>query len=114
MNKELCINYKKKKIKIIVKNCNFVNKGVGLMFSRREKAKILLFDKLKKIELPIHSYFIFYSFLAIWLNEQNNVVDLKIVKPFSSYVAPKKRAYKLLEVPLNQKNQKIIAFFTTK
>jgi uncharacterized membrane protein (UPF0127 family) len=114
MNKELFINYKKKKIKITAKNCGFFNKGVGLMFSRRENAKILLFDNLKIIDLPIHSYFIFYPFLAIWLNKENKVVDLKIVKPFSSYVAPKKRAHKLVEVPLNKKNKKIIAFFTTK
>lgn len=113
MNKEIFIEYQGKKIEVGVKNCNFFEKGIGLMFSRRETAKILLFDKLKRIELPIHSYFIFYSFLAIWLNKENKVVDLKIVKPFSSYIAPKKMAYRLVEVPLNEKNKKITAFFTT-
>jgi len=108
MKKEIIIHYKKKKIKVIAKDCNALQKFIGLMFSRREKAKILLFSFIRKQKIKIHSFFVFYSFIAIWIDKKNRVVDLKIVKPFTPCVSPKKSVSNLVEIPINKKNKKIL------
>lgn len=110
-NKELTIAYRGKKIKVLVSECNWFWKFAGLMFSRRETAKNLLFNCRAKQKLAIHSFFVFYNFLAVWLDEKNNVVDLKIVKPFTLCVSPSRNAFKLVEIPINRKNKNIISFF---
>jgi uncharacterized membrane protein (UPF0127 family) len=114
MKKELLIGYKGKKIKIVALNCNFFKKFSGLMFSNKEKAEILLFDFRIKQKISIHSLFVFYSFIAIWLDDKNKVVDLKKVKPFMFCVSPKKSCFKLVEIPINSKNEKIISKFFSK
>jgi uncharacterized membrane protein (UPF0127 family) len=112
MKKELLIGYKNKKIKVTAKDCNFFRKGIGLMFSRKEKAEILLFDFKLKQNISIHSFFVFYDFLAVWLDKKNKVVDIKRVKPFRFCVSPKQACFKLVEIPINRKNRKIVAKFS--
>lgn len=111
MKKEIIIHYKKKKIKVIAENCNALQKFIGLMFSRREKAKTLFFSFKNKQRISIHSFFVFYKFVAIWLDKKNKVVDLKIIKPFTPYIFPRKKAYKLVEIPINKENKKLIKSF---
>jgi uncharacterized membrane protein (UPF0127 family) len=106
--KEITIKYKKKRLKIAAEDCNLLNKIVGLMFSRREKSRILLFDFKRKQKIKIHSLFVFYSFIALWLDGKNRVVDLKIVRPFTLCVSPKKPVFKLVEIPINNFYKKII------
>ncbi len=108
MKKTITINYKKKKIKIIAENCNALQKFVGLMFSSREKAKILLFSFKEKQKIRIHSFFVFYPFFAVWLDAKNKVVDLKIVKPFVACVSPNRESFKLIEIPVSNHYKKII------
>jgi uncharacterized membrane protein (UPF0127 family) len=108
MNKQISIKYKKRKINFIAEDCNFFRKFSGLMFSRREKAGILLFSFNQKQKISIHSFFVFYSFVAVWLDKKNKIVDLKIVKPFAFCVSPKKSCFKLVEIPINEKNKKIV------
>ncbi len=109
-NKKLVIGDSKKKIKLFVYECNLFEKFSGLMLSKKENAKILLFNFKRKQKIAIHSFFVFYPFIAIWLGEKNNIVDIKTVKPFQSCVFPRKSAFKLVEIPINQKNTKIIKF----
>ena len=111
MKKKIIIHYKKRRIKIIAEECNFLIKFAGLMFSRREKAKILLFRFGNKRKIMIHSFCVFYPFVAVWLDEKNRIVDLKIVKPFILCVSHKNKADKLIEIPLNRKNKKLAKFF---
>jgi uncharacterized membrane protein (UPF0127 family) len=101
MKKEVIINYKKKKIKIIAEDCNFLKKFTGLMFSRRKNSRALLFSFKIKQKIIIHSFFVFYPFIAIWLDDKNNIADLKIVKPFSPCIFPKKPTFRLVEIPIN-------------
>jgi uncharacterized membrane protein (UPF0127 family) len=108
MKKKIIINFKDKKIKVIAEDCNFWRKFSGLMFSRREKAGVLLFDFKEEQKIAIHSFFVFYLFVAVWLDKKNKVVDLKIVKPFIPCVSPKKSCYKLVEIPINKKNKKTV------
>jgi len=108
MKKEIIIHYKKKRIKVIAEDCNFLRKFIGLMFSRREKAKILLFKFRKKGKIVIHSFFVFYSFVAVWLDGKNKVVDLKIVKSFVPCVSHRNKADKLIEIPINKKYDDVL------
>ncbi len=112
MKKELTIYYKNKKIKILIEDCNLLKKFTGLMFSRREAAEILLFSFRRKQKIKIHSLFVFYPFVAAWLDDRNNVVDLKKVKPFSFCVSPKGQAFKLVEIPIESKNGKLLKFLS--
>ncbi len=98
MKRELTINYKNKKIKVLAEDCSLLKKFIGLMFSRREKAGILMFGFRRKQKIKIHSLFVFYPFVAVWLDKGNRVVDLKIVKPFSLCVSPQKSSFSLVEI----------------
>ena len=104
------IIYKNKKIKISVKKVSSFRKITGLMF-RSNKTKNLLFEFGKKTKIHIHSYCVFFDFLAIWLDEKNKVIEWKYVKPFTFHINPKKPFSKLIEIPLNNKNKEIMKFF---
>jgi uncharacterized membrane protein (UPF0127 family) len=90
-----------------LKTCNEFEKFSGLMFSSRKNARALLFNFRKPTNLAIHSFFVFYPFLAVWLDNKNKVVKMSIVKPFTPFVKPKKSFLKLIEIPLNEKYEKI-------
>jgi len=111
MKKRITIKYKKKRIKVIAEDCNVLKKFVGLMFSRRQNAKILLFHFKKKQSIPIHSFFVFYDFLAVWTDNKNKVVDLKLVKPFTFCVASRKLAFNLVEIPINSAYRRCLERF---
>ncbi len=111
--KKLIIGYKKKRIKLVVEDCNLWKKFSGLMFSRREKAGILLFSFKRKQKIAIHSFFVFYPFIAVWLDKKKKVVDVKIVKPFTACVYPEKKAISLVEIPINKANKKIARYLAS-
>ena len=91
-----------------LKTCNEFEKFSGLMFSSRENSRALLFKFKKPIRLAIHSFFVFYPFLAIWLDDKNKIVKISIIKPFNPFIKPKKSFTKLIEIPVNEKYEKII------
>ena len=82
-------------------DCNFLKRISGLTFTRRSKAKALLFDFKKPVFTSIHSLFVFFDFVAIWLDEKGNVVDLRVVRPWTFSVCPTIKFNKLLEIPIN-------------
>ena len=100
--------YKKKSFEFDLKVCRGLNQAIGLMFSRREKASALLFKFDKPIKLAIHSWFVFFPFIAIWFDENNKIIDLKEIRPFTHYIKPKKSFKKLIEIPMNKKYGDII------
>jgi len=106
---KLVINYGKKKILVELERCSFLGKGIGLMFSKREKAKNLLFEFRGSSQMGIHSYFVFFDFLAVWLDYENNVVQIDRVKPWVSYLRPSKKYAKLVEIPINKKNKVLVS-----
>ena len=106
------INFKDKVIEISdVKECNWFNKIVGLMFSRRQKANALVFDFHKKTKMAIHSFFVFFPFLAVWLDDKNKVMEIKKVKPFTPKQSSTNPYFKLLEIPINEKYKKTLKLF---
>ena len=84
---------------IEVIEANLFLKIRGLMFRRKNKAKPILFKFNKPASL--HSLFVFFNFLAIWLDDKNRIVDIKLVKPFSFHVNSKKNYTQILEIPLS-------------
>ncbi len=107
MKKKITINYKGKRLRLDVEDCNLLQKFTGLMFFRREKSKILLFRFKRKQKIKIHSIFVFYPFIVLWLDNKNHIIDIKLVKPFNICVSPNKPAFSLVEIPLNSANEKI-------
>ena len=109
------INIKNKAIKISdVKDCGWFNKILGLMFSRRQKASALLFNFHKKTKIPIHSFFVFFPFIAVWLDDKNRVIEIKKIKPFTPKQSSTNPYFKLLEIPINKKYEKTLSFLGKK
>jgi len=102
-----------KKIKIgdeflEVKDCNWWQKGIGLTFCRREKAKALLFDFKKNTKIKLTSWFVFFPFLAIWLDSDDKVIEKRIIPLWKFSISPKKEFTKLIEIPISRLYSKIL------
>jgi uncharacterized membrane protein (UPF0127 family) len=85
------------------KICSEWGKIRGLMFRKKEKARALIFNFPEEKRLAIHSLFVFFPFLAIWLDDKNEIISIKEVKPFCFSISPKKPFSTLIEIPINQK-----------
>jgi uncharacterized membrane protein (UPF0127 family) len=99
-----CFKYKKKKVCLEVEECSGVMQGIGLTF-RSKSSRALLFDFYKPVRMAITSLFVFFPFIAVWLDDKNRILEIKAVKPFTFVCRPKKRFTKLLEIPINSKYQ---------
>tara|TARA_Y100000310_G_scaffold298381_1_gene332294 strand:- start:18063 stop:18386 length:324 start_codon:yes stop_codon:yes gene_type:complete len=76
----------------------------GLMFRSLDRAPALLFE----IKSSLHSFFVWFPFLCLWLDSEDNVVDKKIVKPFTFYINSKKKFSKIVEIPLSRRYQEVV------
>lgn len=111
MKKRIKIFYGRKSFVVDAVQCNLFGKFSGLMFSRREKAKNLLFEFKSPQIISIHSFFVFYPFIALWLDSENRILERKIVCPFTPCIFSRKKSTALLEIPLSKKNKKFLKFF---
>ena len=102
-----------KKKNIDVRKVGFFSKGIGLMF-RSSSTKSLLFDFYRESRVAITSIFVFFPFLAVWLDENHRVVETKVIRPFTIIVIPKKPCRYLIEIPLHAKNSHYLLFFRRK
>jgi uncharacterized membrane protein (UPF0127 family) len=114
MLKKVSFKYHGKKIWVLAKRCNFLGRAKGLMFTRRKKAKALLFEFQRPVNFRIHSLFVFFPFVAIWLDKRNRVIEIKQIKPFLFSIKSKKSYFKLLEIPLNEKYLRKIEYLRRK
>ncbi len=103
----------KKRINVNVKKVSFFGKFSGLMFKNRNTKK-LLFEFSHDVNISIHSLFVFFPFLAVWLDDKNRIVEKTIVNPFILSVKPQKKFRKLVEIPLCNENKRIIDFLVGK
>ncbi len=108
MMKKIKLNFNKKDFEMDLKVCDGFGRALGLMFSRKENAQALLFEFKRPVKLKIHSLFVFFPFVALWLDEENKIIDKKIVKPFKFSVSSGKSFYKLVEIPFSKKYHSII------
>jgi uncharacterized membrane protein (UPF0127 family) len=106
--KSIKVGLGKKRVLINAKSLSLPEQFIGLMFKSRESDN-LLFNIGGR--WGIHSFFVFFDFLALWLDEKNNVLEYKIVKPFTFSIKPKSKFAKLIEIPLNSKNKNLISHF---
>ena len=82
-----------------IDDCNRIRKFTGLMF-RSSKTKPLMFSFDGDVDYSIHSWFVFFPFLAIWLDSNNRLVDSKVVYPFQNSVRAKNKFRRLIEIPI--------------
>lgn len=107
------LNYKGKIIEIEdIKQVKGIGRFLGLMF-RSSDTSSLLFEFKKDTKNAIHSLFC-HDFLAIWLDENNKIIDFKLVNKIQISIAPKAKFRKLLEIPVNSRNSRVIEFFLLK
>lgn len=85
-----------------------MKKFTGLMFKKQE-TNALLFEEPG----AIHSFFC-PDFLGIWLDDENKIVDYKLVTSNKPHIKPEKPFAKLLEIPLNDKYSEITKIFLDK
>ncbi len=106
--------HKRKKIYIDLKKTNFISKGIGLTFKSKNTSN-LLFEFPKKVTWQgnLTSIFVFFPFIALWLDSKNKVIHKKIIKPFKFSISLNKPFNKIVEIPINVRNKKIIKNFLT-
>ncbi len=107
---DMIIKYKGKKISVKARKLNLWGMTRGLMF-RTPNCGNLFFDNFSG---AIHSWFVFFDFLGVWMDYDNKAVYSKIIRPFSFYIKPKKKFAKLVEIPVNKQNGGLINFFVGK
>lgn len=98
-------NYKGKTFNIDVETCdNYLSRALGLMFRKKSKPLLFIFEKLNK--QAIHSFFCI-PFIAVWF-DNDKIIDIKLVKPWRISVFPSSKFDRLLEIPVNDKNFDIL------
>ncbi len=110
MKQKVGLSFEGKKISLEVKRVGFFGKIIGLMFSRRD-SDALLFNFSRPTRIAIHSIFVFNPFLAVWTDEDFNVVDYKLVRPFCLSVKPKNNFVNLIEIPFSKKYSFVLKEF---
>ncbi len=106
--------FKNQKIfNVNVVRMNFFTQFIGLMFTFKN-TKIRLFSYSKNSNARIHSWFVFYSFLIVWLDDKKRIIAWKKVFPFTSCVAPPKNFRHFIEIPFNSSNKQILLNFMSK
>ncbi len=104
------IFFRKRKISLGVKKLSPFGKLTGLMF-RTKSTRNLLFSFKDDTKIVFHSFFVSFPFLMLWLDEKNCVFEWRIIRPFSTIKSPKKKFRSVVEIPCNNKNEKIIKIF---
>jgi len=79
---------------------SFFSRLRGLMFRMKfPKAMLFVFPNTSSQRNSIHSFFVFFEFDAVYLDDQKRVIDIySRVKPFTPYIEPKKPTKYLLEL----------------
>ena len=109
--RRILLRYKGQSREITLKVCNWFWMVCGLMFARRKSAEaLLLFDFDEPRKWKIHSYFVFFPFVALWLDEKNKIIEKRVVKPFTLFSLPKEAFSKLIEIPINERYSEIVKF----
>ncbi len=99
--KRIGLSWRNRKVNLDVRVVPKWFEGIGLMFSRRSRARALLFSFDKLTRIAIHSFFVFYDFYAVWLDGKGKIIEIRRVKPFRCNILPSRKFVKLIEVPIN-------------
>jgi len=77
------------------------SRTLGLMFNRalpKSQGILLVANQQSKAQTSIHSFFVFFTFDALWIDEKKRVVDKKTITPFKALIRPKTAAKYVLEL----------------
>jgi len=75
------------------------SKSIGLMFSKKGKSLVFIFEREKII--PLHMLMVFYPIDVLFLDKNKVVVEIKEnFMPFAFYT-PKNKALYIIELPKN-------------
>ena len=108
MKKEkISISFKKKKISLPVKKLNALEMARGLMFRKKKNSSILLFEFPYSSRWKIHSWFVFFDFIAVWLDDEKKVIETKVIKPWKVCIRPYKNSRYLIEIPRGKEPKKL-------
>lgn len=98
----LTIRAGKKLLARKVKICDTIfSRTLGLMFHQKLNSSegiILVAKQESKLQTGIHSFFVFFPFDVLWINENKVIVDKKSVKPFQAFIHSKFPAKYVLEL----------------
>jgi len=79
----------------------FSARARGLMFRRRvERPLLFVFDEGRNRSAQacaIHSFFVFFTYSAIYLDGQKRVLEAHVGKPFISFIVPRTECAYLIE-----------------
>ena len=101
----ISFKHKNKKISLECRKCGFFS--FGLMF-RTGKTNPCVFNFKKLSSFRITSFFVFFPFLAVWLDNEKKIIEMKKIKPFTLFECPKKPYYTLIEIPIDKKYFKLL------
>ena len=111
---KISLKLKGKKIPLEVKKCGLFGKFRGLMFRQQESAPALMFELSTPCRISIHSIFVFFDFIAIWINSEGKIIDVQLISPWKFSVKPKRDFVRLIEIPVNSKYSKVVNFLDGK
>lgn len=75
-----------------------LEKYLGLMFRSENTEPIeIVFDK--EVDAPIHSWFVFFDFMAYWYDAQGEMIQSRLIKPFEKEVKCWKPFLRIIEIP---------------
>ena len=100
MLKKVYFNFRGKNLKIVAKLCSFFS--LGLILKTRNTMPCI-FEFKRPTSFKISSLFVFFPFVAVWLDGKNKVIEIKKVRPFTFSIGLKKPFYKIIEIPINPK-----------
>ena len=78
------------------------SRTIGLMCSHSLSSGegiMLVANQQSRNQTSIHSFFVFFTFDALWIDEKKRVVDKRTVKPFQTLIIPKAAAKYVIELP---------------
>ena len=101
---KVSFSYKGKKFSFDANVCSRLDWGLGLMFKSRNTPP-LLFDIGKPTDMALTALFVFFPFVAVWLDSKNNVLAVEKINPFVPVISSPKNFVKLLEIPLNDRHR---------
>ena len=107
------ILHKGKKVLIPVRRTGVFSKYLGLMFRSRHTSN-LLFEFTKKGKVTFTSLFVFFRYLTLWLDERNHVLAWEYIRPFRIAIYAPCAFSRVVEVPVNTKNESILRLFRRK
>ena len=111
MEKKLIgLKNKGKEISFYAKLVPWLYEGIGLMFSKK-KVFPLLFSFKKPVSFTIHSYFVKNSFLAIWLDENKQILKIEKINPYRLNINCNSKFKYLIEIPFVEENLEVLEFF---